>query len=112
MFPAYRTTIYCQQSQKVLEQIMEDAIDWYLSLHPTVFPIERTSSQVVLKAQKTYRSNGELITVSIQQNSFKIVSKSLEESTRLVAWGKNRENVFSVSACLKSQVRELLCVAA
>lgn len=112
VFPAYRTTIYCQQSQKVLEQIMEDGINWYLSLNPTVFPIERTSSQVVLKAQKSYRSNGELITISVQPNSFKIVSRSLEESARLVAWGKNRENVFSVSACLKSQVSEPLFLAA
>ena len=112
MFPAYRTTVYCQQSPRVLEQIMEDAVDWYLSLHPTVFPIKRTNSCIVLKAQKSYRSNGELITVSVQQDSFSVVSKSLEESTQLVAWGKNKENVISLSACFKTQIRELLCVAA
>lgn len=112
MFPAYKTTIYCQQSQKVLEQTMQDAVDWYLSLHPTVFPIERNNSYIVLKVQKSYRSSGELITVSVQQNSFNIVSKSVEESTQLIAWGKNRENVLALSACLKSQVRKLLCVAA
>ena len=91
---------------------MEDAVDWYLSLHPTVFPIERTNSRIVLKAQKSYRSNGELITLDIQQNAFDIVSKSIKESTQLVAWGKNKENVITISSCLKSQIRELLCVAA
>lgn len=112
MFPAYKTTIHCQQSQKVLEQIMLDAVDWYLSLHPTVFPIKRKNSCIVLKAQKSYRSSGELITISVQPHSFVIVSKSLQESTQLVAWGKNRENTISLAACLNSQVRELLYAAA
>ena len=112
MFSAYQTTILCHQSPKVLEQIMADAVDWYLSLHPTVFPIERTNSYIVLKACKSYRSNGELITVSVQPYSFNIVSKSLEDSIQLIAWGKNRDNVISLSGCLKSQVQELLYAAA
>lgn len=90
---------------------MQDGVDWYLSSHPTVFPIERKNSCIVLKTQKSYRSDGELITVSVRENSFGIVSKCHEESPQLVAWGKNRENVIFLSACLKSQMRELLCVA-
>jgi len=91
---------------------MEDAVDLYLSSRPTVFPIARNRDRIVLKSQKSYRSGGELITVAIQQQSFTVVSESLEESAQLLAWGKNKENVNALASCFKSQVREMLCVAA
>ena len=112
MFPAYKTAIHCQQSQEVLEQIMEEAVDWYLSFQPNVFPIERHKSQITLKVQKSYRSNGELITISICKESFTIVSECIDESTQLLAWSKNRENVVCLSACLKNEAKGISYSAA
>ena len=110
VFSAYETTIHYQQSQEVLEQIMEEAIDRYLALHPTVFPIERQDSYAILKAQKSYRSNGELIILSVQQQSFSITSKCVKKSPQVLAWSKNRDNVNTLSTCLKSEAK-LLYVA-
>lgn len=112
MFRTYETVVYCQQPQPVLEQIMEEAVDWYLSLRPKAFPLERQRSYVTLKVQQSYRSNGELVTVLVGDRSFTIISKCLDESTQLLAWSKNRENVVCLSACFKNQIDNWLCSAA
>lgn len=105
MVAAYTTTINYEQSPKVLREILEEAVDRYLSLQPKVFPVRRQASSVLLKVQKSYRSNGELITVAILDGSFEIVSQGVAEPS-YIAWGKNRNNVVALSHCIKDVMRE------
>ena len=85
---------------------MEETVDRYLSLRPKAFPIRREASSILLKVQKSYRSNGELLTISIQNNSFHIASKCVAESHRKISWGKNRDNVLDLSDCIKKTIQE------
>ena len=85
---------------------MEEAVDRYLSLQPKVFPIKREASFVLLKVQKSYRSNGELLTISIQDNSFHIVSRCVAQPYQKICWGKNRDNVLNLSDCIKKTIQE------
>lgn len=105
MVAAYTTTINYEQSPQVLREILEEAIDRYLSLQPRVFPVKRQSPSVLLKVQKSYRSDGELLTVSVQDSSFKIVSQSVAEPS-YIAWGKNLHNVLGMSGCIKNVISE------
>lgn len=105
MVAAYTTSINYEQSPQVLEEILEEAVDRYLSLQPKVFPVKRQASSVLLKAQKSYRSKGELITVAIQDGSFEIVSQGAKEPS-YISWGKNRNNVVALSNCIKNVIRE------
>ena len=105
MVAAYATTINYEQSPQVLGEILEEAVDRYLSLQPKVFPVKRQASSVLLKVQKSYRSNGELITVAIQDGSFEIVSQGVTKPS-YISWGKNRNNVVALSNCIKNVIRE------
>ena len=98
----YKTKISCSQPQEVLQAVMENAVDRYLSLHPTVFPINRQDLSIKLKVQKNYRSKGEILTISIAQLSFYIASESIVKPDRLIAWGKNRDNVLTLSEYVRA----------
>lgn len=112
MFAAYETTRNYDQPQETLQVIMEEAVDRYLSLHHTAFPVTRQGLSIVLKIQKSYRSSGELLTVSIQNSSFYITSKCIKESSPLIAWGKNRDNVLALASCISDASQELFYSAA
>lgn len=114
MFGVYKTTVGCQQSPKILKAAMEEAVDLYLALHHNVFPLDRQDSSIKLKVQKNYLSSGEIIKISIHQESFQITSRCIEDpnQTILISWGRNRLNVYALSACIKDAVREISSSAA
>ena len=107
MSAAYETRIKCLQSQQVLRVIMENAVDRYLSLHPTVFPIDRRNLSINLKVQKSYRSRGEILTISIAEDSFYIASESIAKPHQITAWGKNRNNVLAMSGYVRDAIAQL-----
>ncbi len=103
----YETKISCSQPQEVLQAVMENAVDRYLSLHPTVFPIDRQDLSINLKVQKNYRSKGEILTISIAEESFYIASESITKPHQLIAWGKNRDNVLTLSGYVRDAIAQL-----
>ena len=107
MSAVYKNKINCSQPQKMLQAIMEDAVDRYLSLHPTVFPLDRQNLFISLKVQKNYRSSGEIVTISIDKECFYITSKCITRSERSIAWGKNRDNVLALSNYIRDAIAEL-----
>lgn len=112
MLATYKKVINCGLPLEILQIIMEDAVDRYLSLNPTVFPINRQDLSIEFKVQKNYRSSGEILTVSIWKGSFYITSKCVDEPYQLVAWGKNRDNVLTLSASITNAMQELYYDAA
>ena len=107
MSASYETVISCSQPQQVLQTVMEDAVDRYLSLHPTVFPIDRQDLAIDLKVQKNYRSSGETLTISIAKESFYIASECIAKPERSIAWGKNRDNVLTLSNYVRQAMAQL-----
>lgn len=107
MLATYKTKISCSQPQEVLQAVLENAVDRYLSLHPTVFPIDRQDLSINLKVQKNYRSKGEIVTISIASESFYIASESIAKPNRLIAWGKNRDNVLILSSYIQEAIAQL-----
>lgn len=103
----YETKISCSQPQEVLQTVMENSVDRYLSLHPTVFPIDRQDLSINLKVQKNYRSKGEILTISIAQESFYIASESIAKPHQLIGWGKNRDNVLILSEYVRDAIAQL-----
>ena len=111
MLASYKTAISYSQPQEVLQAVMEDAVDRYLSLHPTVFPVDRRDLAIDLKVQKNYRSSGEIVTISIAKESFCITSRCITKPHQ-IAWGKNRENVLALSNYVRQIISELSYSAA
>lgn len=106
MSASYETTIYCNQPEEILKEIIEDAVSQYLSLNPNAFVIRNNERSIVLKIPISIKSWGERLKLSIEEESFHITSESILSST-LVAFGKNRNNVRAMSACLENAIQEL-----
>ena len=104
---AYETKINCSQPTQVLQELMEDAVNNYLSWQPKVFPIDRQDMFISLKVQKSYRSSGEILTIAIDKEAFSIASRCIIQPKRSIAWGKNRDNVLALSGCVRDAIAEL-----
>lgn len=103
MPPAYESTIYCDQPKEVLQEIMQEAIAQYLISNPKASQIDETDQSITLKIPINLRSWGDQLTVSMQDKSFRVLSKS---STFFQAfdWGKNHDNVKAMCTCLESAI--------
>lgn len=108
MFGEYKTSFNYQLPKEVLKSVMDEAVDRYLASHQNVFPINRRDYAIELKVQKSYVSNGEIIAIAIQDETFYVVSKYIEESPQsIVEWIKNRYNVLTLAAYVKDAIHEL-----
>lgn len=99
----YESTIYCGQPKVILENIMQEAVNQYLSLKPKVSVIERNNQFVKLKIPVSLKSWGEKMDILVKEQSFLIMSES---STFLQGydWGKNRDNVRAMCTCLENVI--------
>ena len=108
MFGEYEATLSYQLPQEVLKTVMDEAVDRYLASHQNVFPINRDNCAIELKVQKSCVSKGEIVEIVIQNETFYVVSRYIEESPRsIVEWIKNRYNVMVLAAYLKDAIHEL-----
>ena len=113
MFGGFETTLNYQLPEKVLQVVMDEAVDRYLASHQTVFPIERQESFIKLKVQKSWSGNGEIIIISLQNKGFYIASNCIDEYPQpILAWAKNRNNVTTLATYLKDAICELSFSAA
>lgn len=98
---AYESTIYCDQPKEVLREIMQEAVAQYLASNPKASRLDESAQSITLKLPINLSSWGERLTVSVEDKSFRILSKS---STFFQAfdWGKNHDNVEAMRTCLES----------
>lgn len=106
MQPAYETTIYCERSEETLKNIMQEAVNQYLSSNPRVYPVDRQDLSIALKIPSGNTSGG-VLTVMVQEESFYIMSKSVDSPRQIIGWGKNRDNVRAMCICLENAIQEL-----
>ena len=88
---AYESTIYCDRSQEVLINIMQEAVERYLSSNPKVSVVERNERVVVLKIPMSLKSWGEKLKIVVKKRSFLILSES-SAFWQGHDWGKNAHN--------------------
>ena len=99
----YETTIYCDQQKQILKNIMQEAVNQYLSLNPKVSVIEKNAQSVILKIPVNLRSWGEKLKISIEEKSFHITSEC-SAFFQIIAWGKNRDNFNAISLCIEDAI--------
>lgn len=97
----YESTIYCAQPKEVLGEIMQKAIAQYLTSNPKASKLDENEQYITLKLPINRRSWGERLTVSVQDKSFRILSKS-SAVIQGFDWGKNHDNVEAMRTCLES----------
>lgn len=103
MSPIYESTIYCAQPKKVLKEIMQEAVNQYLHSNPKASLIENNSESITLKIPINLKSWGEILKVSVEEESFYIMSKC-SAFFQLVAWGRNRNNFNAICMCLENAI--------
>lgn len=106
MSASYETTIYCNQPEEILKEIMEEAVSQYLSSNPRAFSTEKEDRSIVLRIPVNFKSWGEKMTVSVQENAFHIISMGMI-SFQIIDWGRNRDNVRDMTFCLENAIRKL-----
>jgi uncharacterized protein (DUF1499 family) len=99
----YESTIYCDRRQETLEDIMQQAVNQYLSSNPKVSVIERNNQFIKLKIPVSLRSWGEKIEILVKEKSFLIRSES-SVSLQGYDWGKNHNNVRTMYTCLENAI--------
>lgn len=101
----YESTLYCHKPQPILEDIMQEAVEQYLSLNPKVSIVDRNNQSIVLKIPINLKSWGEKLQISIKENSFHIMSES--SFFQAFDWGKNRDNVRAMYVCIENVIPKL-----
>ncbi|MEM7592860.1 MAG: hypothetical protein AAF383_15305 [Cyanobacteria bacterium P01_A01_bin.83] len=99
----YESTIYCNRPINILKDIMQEAVNQYLSLHPKASLIENNDRSVVLKIPINIRSWGETMKISLEKESFHIVSEC-SVFFQIIGWGKNRDNFNAMCTCLENAI--------
>ena len=104
LIPAnYETKMYCTQSKEVLKEIMKEAVNKYLLLSSRASIIANNDLYIILKIPISFSSWGETLKVSVEEQSFSIVSKCAA-FFQIGAWGKNRDNVKVMCTCLQDAI--------
>ena len=103
MPPTYETTIYCNRSEQKLKEIMKEAVEQYLSSNPRVYPVDRQDLSIALKTPSGNLAGG-VMTVTVQDESFYIISKSVDSPRAKIGWGKNRNAVRDMCIYLENAI--------
>ena len=105
MSAVFESTIYCERSKEVLEEIMQKAVNLYLSSNTTVSLVEKKDRYITLKIPMNLKSWGEILEVSVEEESFHITSKC-SAFFQIVAWGRNRNNFRDMCICLENAISD------
>ncbi|MEY2833118.1 MAG: hypothetical protein RLZZ574_2377 [Cyanobacteriota bacterium] len=99
----YEATMYCAHSREMLKEIMQEAVNEYLFLNSKVYIIANNDLSIVLRIPISTKSWGEILKVSVEKESFCIVSECAV-FFQTVDWGKNHNNVKAMSTCLQNAI--------
>lgn len=80
---------------------MQNAVNQYVSSNPFVFPVDRQDLSITLRTSDV-ESHARVLTVSVQEKSFHIVSKYT--SFQLLPLGMNRRDVCTMSVSLENAI--------
>ena len=101
MSKSFESIIHCNHPHAILENIMQEAVNQYLSSHKGVTLAEKNNQSVVLRIPINFRSLGEELKVLVQEEYFSVMSKCWSP-IQIVAWGRNRDNVRDMCICLEN----------
>ena len=103
MLLGHELTVYCDRPKRMLEDLMQEAVDRYLSSRPRVSVIEKNNRSIMLKIPINLKSWGEKLRISVKAKSFHVQSES---ATFIQAfdWGKNYDNVRAMCNCVENVI--------
>ena len=102
---SYETTIFYDYNKKILEKIMEEAVEQYVDSHTrVVYPVDRHNSSITVRIPR-YQGAGEVLKISVVNKGFRIVSKSIVSSHKF-AWGANKREVKAMCRCIENAFQQ------
>lgn len=100
----YEKTLYYNGSQTELEQLVSEAVKNYLRENPRVSKIIQSSEFISLQTPFNFwKSYGEILTVSVEENLYKVESRSLYPLA-IFGLGINRDNVEKLCKFIEDEI--------